>query len=135
MKHKERFYVCPICGNIIEKVFDSGYVPSCCGMEMKPLEAGVTDGKLESHVPVCTIENQKAHVKVGEKMHPSTDDHYIEWIEIVTNKGIHRRFFKPGETPEWKIRLCDDEKICDIYAYCNLHLLWRNCFHEKPGKE
>ncbi len=122
---KSRFYYCPICGNIIEKVADSGNNVVCCGKTMVELEAGVTDGKTEWHIPVYEIKDNVVHVKIGENPHPMEKEHYIEWVEIVTTMGIARKYLDPGETPEICFGLCGDEKLCSVYAYCNKHKLWK----------
>lgn len=122
---KKRFYYCEVCGNIVEKVHDSGNDLECCARTMRELEAGTTDGKKESHVPVCTIKDNKLEVRIGENPHPMEKDHYIQWIEVVTNKGIMRRFLEPGDEPVVHFKLCDGEKVCGVYEYCNIHKLWK----------
>lgn len=123
--NKVRFYYCPICGNIVEKVIDSGNDMECCGRTMLELVPGVTDGKHEWHVPVCEINGNVIHVKIGELPHPMDKDHYIEWIEIVTTQGISRKCLAPGNASKMCFALCEDEKVCSIYAYCNRHKLWK----------
>lgn len=123
---KQRFYYCTVCGNIIEKVHDSGNDLECCGRTMEPLEAGVTDGKSEWHVPICAQVGDKVTVRVGENPHPMEKDHYIQWVEIVTNKGRMRKYLEPEQDPEVHFTLCDGEKICGVYSYCNKHKLWKS---------
>lgn len=123
---KVRYYYCSVCGNVIEKVCDSGNDLVCCGRSMMELEAGVTDGKTEWHVPVCKINENMVEVSVGENPHPMDPDHYIQWIEIVTNKGSARKYLEPGDTPIVHFTLCDGEKVCTVYAYCNKHKLWKS---------
>ncbi len=124
---KKCFYYCSVCGNVVEKIHDSGNDLTCCMRTMMELEPGTTDGKVEFHVPVCKTEEDGKTVKVtiGKEMHPATDEHHIEWIQIVTNKGIARQYIKKGEKPEACFHLCDGEEICEVYAYCNLHKLWK----------
>lgn len=57
MKKRIRFYYCTICGNIVEKVYASGNIISCCGKSMVELEAGTSDGKVEFHVPAFHISH------------------------------------------------------------------------------
>lgn len=124
MKEKT-FYICEVCGNIVEKIHDSGNELTCCMRTMKELVPGETDGKLEFHIPVLDIKDNVAEIRVGEQPHPMEESHYIKWIEIITTKGEMRRCFKPGEKPVVRYNLCDDEKICAVYAYCNIHGLWK----------
>ena len=39
---KTKFYICEKCGNVIEKIDDSGVPVVCCGQKMTPIEAGTT---------------------------------------------------------------------------------------------
>lgn len=52
---KTKFYLCPVCGNVLVKIEDSGVTPHCCGREMVELEPGTTDASLEKHVPVLSF--------------------------------------------------------------------------------
>lgn len=121
-----KYYRCNHCGNIIEKIFDSGVPVICCGEPMSELKAGVTDGAYEKHVPVYTIDGSKVHVTVGATKHPMMKEHYIEWITLVTNQGVDRKALAPDSEPEAEFFLCDGEKVEEVYAYCNLHGLWKN---------
>lgn len=123
---KNRFYYCQVCGNIIEKVCDSGNDLECCSRTMQGLQAGVTDGKTEWHVPQCVVNGNKVEVRIGEKPHPMEEDHYIEWVELVTNKGIYRKYLKPDDEPCVRFMICDEEEVCKVYAYCNKHKLWKS---------
>lgn len=125
-----KYYYCTICGNVIEKVHDSKNTPMCCMRDMEELVACSTDGKTEFHVPVYKIHRDKLVVCIGKEPHPMEKDHYIEWIEVETNKGIMRRYLKPGDNPTAHFHLCDKEEVLKIYAYCNKHKLW-SCAFEK----
>ena len=123
---KVNYYKCNHCGNIIEKVFDSGVPIICCGELMQKLEAGVTDAAVEKHVPVYTLDGSKVHVTVGATKHPMMKEHYIEWITLVTNQGVYRKALAPDSEPEAEFLLCEGEKVEEVYAYCNLHGLWKS---------
>lgn len=118
------FYECKHCGNIVE-VIKPGAQPVCCGSPMTLLEACTTDASIEKHVPVYEISGNEVCVTVGEVEHPMVDNHYIEWIAIKTNQGVQRRKLKPGEKPTKKFLLLDGEKLEAVYAYCNIHSLWK----------
>ena len=122
---KTKFYYCSVCGNIIEKVHDSGNDLECCGRTMMELEAGTSDGKVEYHVPICSVDGNLVKVKIGAEPHPMTNDHFIQWVEITTDKGVARKYLEPSDTPEVHFTLCDGEKVCSIYAYCNKHKLFK----------
>ncbi len=35
MDTNDKYYKCPLCGNVIKMIEDSGVVPYCCGEEME----------------------------------------------------------------------------------------------------
>jgi len=49
----------------------------------------------------------------------------IEWVLVQTDKGFQKKDLKAGDAPEVCFALCDDEKVEAVYAYCNLHGLWK----------
>ena len=53
-----------------------------------------------------------------------TEEHYIQWIYLETENGGQRRAFKPGDTPEATFCTGKDKPVA-VYAYCNLHGLWK----------
>ena len=54
-----------------------------------------------------------------------TPEHFIEWVSIQTNQGNQRKALKPGDQPEICFALCDGDEVEAVYAYCNLHGLWK----------
>ena len=123
---KEKYLICRKCGNIVKMVKEGNGTISCCGTEMEELVANTVDAAKEKHIPVYVKEENKIIVTVGEVNHPMQEEHYIEWILIKTNKGISKKDLKPNDKPEASFILCDDEKLEEVYAYCNLHGLWKN---------
>ena len=85
--------------------------------------ANATDAAREKHVPVVTVEGNTVSVTVGSVEHPMTEEHYITWIYLETEKGGQRKALKPGEAPSATFTLIDDEPV-GVYEYCNLHGLW-----------
>lgn len=116
---------CEICGNVAELISEKNGPVNCCNQDMKELIPGTSDGAKEKHVPVVTITGNKVVVKVGEADHPMMDNHFIEWIAIETNRGVHRIALKPSYKPCAEFILTDKEKVVAAYAYCNLHGLWK----------
>ena len=108
-----KYYVCNHCENIIEMVKDKGVPVICCGEPMQELK------------PVYTVEGSHGHVVVGETKHPMLEEHFIEWITLSTNQGIYRKQLNPGQEPVADFCLCDGELVEEVYAYCNLHGLWK----------
>lgn len=120
-----RLYICEHCGNIIETIKESGVLVVCCGQKMTLIEAGATDAAVEKHVPVYEVKDGIVSVTVGEVTHPMTDAHYIEWIALETNKGSQRKALTPADGPKAGFALCEGEEVKAVYAYCNLHGLWK----------
>lgn len=117
-------YKCEICGLIVEEITPGSH-PSCCGDDMTEMRPGESDGAGEKHVPVYKLSENEVTVTVGEVEHPMLDAHYIEWIAVETNQGTHRKNLSPGEKPEKSFLLSKDESVTAVYAYCNLHGLWK----------
>jgi superoxide reductase len=120
-----KFYICKHCGNIVAMVKESGAPISCCGEEMAEIIPGTTEAATEKHIPVYEVKDGKVYVTVGSVEHPMLDAHYIEWIALVTSGGNQRKTLKPGEAPKAEFALLDGEKVEAVYAYCNLHSLWK----------
>lgn len=122
---EQKFYVCNVCGNLIIKLNDSGLTPVCCGRDMVELEAAVTDGDIEKHVPVYSYAGNTVTVKVGATPHPMTPEHYIRWIFVNTDKGNHVYYLEPGDEPEVTFELSPSEHLEEVFEYCNIHKLWK----------
>lgn len=122
---KQRFFICEICGNMVAMVKDSGVPIVCCGQDMTEIIPGTTDASLEKHVPVFRTEGNKVFVTVGAVEHPMLPEHYIEWISIQTKLGNQRKELKPGDPPKMCFSLCEGDSVEAVYAYCNLHSLWK----------
>ena len=119
------FYRCPICGNIMLKLSGAQVTPHCCGQPMERLEAGTTDGKTEYHVPAITCcKDGTITIKIGQSPHPMTDEHYIQFIYLETEHGGQIHYLKSGDEAAATFHIGD--KPTAIYAYCNIHGLWRN---------
>ena len=120
-----KFYICPHCGNIVEMVHYAGVKPHCCGQKMDELIPNSVEASGEKHVPAVKLLESKVEVNVGSVNHPMEEVHWIEWVQLVTDHGSYRKWLKPGEAPHVEF-LLGDEKPLAVYAYCNLHGLWKN---------
>ncbi len=89
------------------------------------LEANITDAAQEKHVPVVARENdgRLIHVTVGSTEHPMQDDHYIEWIALDAGDRLEMHALKPGQAPT--VFFPGGVSSGTVYAYCNLHGLWK----------
>lgn len=121
---EERFYFCDSCGNFMIAAIASGVIPHCCGDEMTLLKANTTDGAKEKHVPVVEYTSDHSiKVKIGSEPHPMTPAHSIRFICLETTVGGVIRYLNEDQAPEVCIRF--NGKPIAVYAYCNLHGLWR----------
>ena len=122
---EQKFYVCKHCGKIIAVVKESGVPVMCCGQKMTEIVPGSVDAAAEKHVPVWTVEGNTVKVKVGEVAHPMLPEHYIEWVSLQSKCGNQRKQLRPGDAPEASFALTDGDEVEAVYAYCNLHSLWK----------
>lgn len=122
---EQKFYICSHCGKIIAVVKDSKVPVMCCGQKMEEIIPGSVDAATEKHVPVYTVESNIVTVKVGDVEHPMLPEHYIEWVSLQTKQGNQRKALKPGDAPQICFALCDGDEVEAVYAYCNLHGLWK----------
>lgn len=122
MISKKQVYKCGVCGNIVEVLHAGGGELFCCGQPMTLLNENTTDAATEKHVPVIEKIEEGYRVSVGSVEHPMQDAHYIEWIELVTEKETFRKYLAPGEKPVAEFKT-DAEKVT-AREYCNLHGLW-----------
>lgn len=121
---EERFYLCNTCGNLMIAAIASGVVPYCCGEKMTLLKPNTSDGNTEKHVPVVSIKSDHTlSVKVGSKAHPMTAEHNIRFICLVTDIEVVIRYLNENDPPEACIQFNGKPKA--VYAYCNIHGLWR----------
>ena len=119
-----KFYICEKCGNLVEVIHPSGVQMVCCGQKMTAIEAGTVEASREKHIPLVVVEGNTVKVKVGSVLHPMTEEHSIEWVYLETDKGVQRKALKAGDEPTVSFAL-NNEKPVAVYAYCNLHGLWK----------
>ena len=121
---ENKFYICEHCGNIIGMIHNSGVPMMCCGQKMTKLEAGVVEASHEKHIPVVTVEGNTVRVNVGSVTHPMSEEHHIAWVYLQTNRGGQRKCLDVTAAPEVTFALADETPVA-VYAYCNLHGLWK----------
>ena len=120
---KTQIYKCAICGNIVEVVHASVGALVCCNQPMELLNENTTDAATEKHVPVITPVDGGVRVAIGEVPHPMTDEHYIEFIEAITEDGkVYRQDLAPGMAPETVFPITG---TITAREYCNKHGLWK----------
>ena len=130
MTQLKQIYKCSVCGNVVEVLHTGAGELVCCGKPMDLMAAKSKEEGTEKHLPV--IEELPANmcqgkdgvkIKIGEQEHPMEENHYIEWIEIITEDGKSgKKFLKPGDKPE--VDFYTRIKVIGARAYCNVHGLW-----------
>ncbi len=119
-------YRCEICGNLVEVILAGGGELVCCGQPMHKLDGkNEEEAMLEKHIPVFVKrEDGGDEVRVGEVLHPMNDDHYIMFIETISEDKNHvqLQYLHPGEEPKMLLQ----QKLGKTLAreFCNLHGLW-----------
>ena len=119
-----KFYICAHCGNVIEMVHNAGVPVMCCGQKMDELIPNTVEASGEKHIPAVQVHGDVVEVNVGSVNHPMEEVHWIQWVQLVTDQGSQRKHLNPGEAPNVKFSL-GGEKPLAVYAYCNLHGLWK----------
>lgn len=128
--NETKFYICRHCGNLVGMVQSAGVPVTCCGQKMEPLLPNTAEASGEKHLPVAEVVGDTVLVTVGEKMHPMEEAHSILWVYLETDKGGHRRLLEKGREPYATFHLAGEKPLA-VYAFCNLHGLWRTEILEK----
>ena len=112
---KGKFYVCPVCGNVIQTTGEA--VISCCGITLPPLEAESADSDSEHSLTIETVEDEY-YVTMN---HPMTKDHYISFIAAISDQGVQLVKLYPEGNAEARFKI---SRVRKLYAYCNRHGLF-----------
>jgi len=122
---EQKFYVCEICGNLVAKVKVNDVPIMCCGKVMQEIIPGTSDASQEKHVPKYQVNGNEVVVTVGEVIHPMSEEHFIEWVSLQTKQGNQRKMLQPQNEPKISFLIYEDDEVEAVYAYCNLHGLWK----------
>jgi superoxide reductase len=124
MTARLQIYKCEVCGNIVEVLHEGKGDLVCCGKPMKLMEEKTAESAVEKHVPVVEKTSDGIKVTVGSAPHPMEDEHYIEWVQVISDGNAYRIFLKPGGAPEGVFKT----SLGDVKAreYCNVHGLWKS---------
>ncbi len=111
---RSKFYVCPICNNIMRTVGDA--VISCCGINLPPLEAEETDD--HHQITIEKVEDEH-FVTVN---HDMTKEHFISFIAFLTCDRVQFVKFYPEGNAETRLNFRGGGYL---YIYCNKHGLMK----------
>lgn len=127
MTEKLEMYRCKICGNFVQVILDGYGELVCCGEAMEKINPNTTEEvKTEYHIPVYKYTGKDGIViQVGVEPHPMIKEHYIMFIETISEdkKRVKLQYLEPGDQPKMLL----ESKIGkeNALAFCNLHGLWR----------
>ena len=111
---RSKFYVCPICNNIIRTVGDA--VISCCGITLPPIIAEETD---DNHQITIEKVEDEHFITVS---HDMTKEHFISFICFLTTDRVEFIKLYPEGNAETRINLRGGGYL---YFYCNKHGLFK----------
>jgi len=117
-----KLYYCEESRTYLVDFGESSAQCRCEGLTL--LEPNTVEAAKEKHIPVCSVSDTDVLVKVGSQPHPMQSNHLIEWIFVQTDKGGIYRKLQTGDQPKANFPVKPDE-ILGVYAYCNLHGLWK----------
>lgn len=107
---RSRFYVCPICGNVIHTTGEA--VVSCCGVTLPPLEAEAPD---DAHTITMEPVEDEQYVTID---HPMTKTHHISFLAYVTPDLFQLVKLYPEGPAACRFRF---QRGGYLYLYCNHH--------------
>ena len=111
---RSKFYVCPVCGNVIQATGEA--MICCCGITLPPLEAEAAD---EEHGIKTEVVEDEYFVTVA---HPMTKEHYISFLCAVSDQGTQFVKLYPEGNAEARFKT---SRVQTLYAYCNRHGLFQ----------
>lgn len=109
-----KFYVCPVCGNIIHTT--GATVVSCCGITLPALEAEETDAAHPIRIEAVEDEH---FITVDHEM---SKQHYISFAAFVTSDRVQFVKLYPEGNAETRMQLRGRGYL---YIYCNQHGLMK----------
>lgn len=109
-----KFYVCPICGNIIYSTGET--VVSCCGIVLPAMEADPQDDA--HHINIEEIEDEY-YVTISHEM---SKKHYISFIAAVQDNGCEIKKLYAEGNAEARFKI---SRTKYLFYYCNVHGLFK----------
>ncbi len=117
---RSRFYVCPVCGNIIHSMGEA--LVHCHGLQLIPLEAEHSD---EGHMIFVERAEDEYLIQID---HPMTKSHYISFIAALSSDGLQMIKLYPEGEAQARVKISGVKKI---FFYCNRDGLF--CLDVKKG--
>ena len=105
---RSKFYVCPVCGNIIHSIGEA--VIQCHGIKLEPCQAEETD---ENHMIFVERVEDEYYVRLE---HDMTKSHYISFLAALGADRIQMVRLYPEGNPEARFKM---NGVKQIVFYCN----------------
>ena len=105
---KSKFYVCPICGNVIHSMGEAAI--HCHGIQLLPLDAEQTD---ERHMIFIERVEDEYYVQIDHSM---TKEHYISFVAAASSDDIQMVKLYPEGKVEARFKI---RGVRRIFYYCN----------------
>ena len=105
---RSKFYVCPICGNIIHSMGEA--VMQCHGILLSPCQPEETD---ENHMIFIERVEDEYYIRIE---HDMTKQHYISFIAALSSDKIQMIKLYPEGNVEARVKINGVKKIL---FYCN----------------
>lgn len=105
---RAKFYVCPVCGNILISTGEA--LVQCHGLRLEPLEAEPAD---EAHQMKLEPVEDEIYASLE---HPMTKQHYISFIAAVTPEKAELIKLYPEGAAEARFK---QRGLKKLYYYCN----------------
>lgn len=126
MTKRLEFYKCETCGNLVQVILPGEGELVCCGEPMQLIKPLKNENEIsEKHIPVFSARDDKGdEIKVGTSLHPMSKEHYIQFIEVISEgeRHLELQYFTPEDLPIMELADKLGQKVAR--AYCNLHGLW-----------
>lgn len=110
---RSKFYVCPICGNVIHAMGEGAF--SCCGIRLPEQEAEEPEGEHRIHVKDLDGE---LYVSLD---HPMEKSHYISFLVYMTDNDMQLEKLYPEQPAQTYFHKAGRGSIL---AFCNRHGLF-----------
>lgn len=111
---KTAFYVCPVCGNVIQAAGNGSY--SCCGILLPKLETEEPD---DAHMIQVELMDGEYFVSIAHEMNKS---HYISFLSYATSNYVQTVKLYPEQAAEARFTKRGHGVL---YAYCNRDGLYK----------
>lgn len=114
---RAKFYVCPVCGNVIYALGEGAY--SCCGIPLPPQEAEAFP--TEPGDPHAVRVGQTEDDWYITMAHPMTKTHYISFFALAGFDGVQIKKLYPEQEAACRFAVRGHPTL---FGYCNRHGLF-----------